>query len=100
MVENRSKLDVGNSVSPYAIAAAIAALVALVFGYYLYRSLSSETVYGEIVIATGPESGTYHALGLALQDVLEASGRFQRVSVQPTDGSYENITGFPSADLT
>ena len=55
MVENRSKLDVGNSVSPYAIAAAVAALVALVFGYYLYRSLSSETVYGEIVIATGPE---------------------------------------------
>lgn len=91
MVENRSNLNVGNSVSPYAVVAAIVALLTLVLGYYLYRGLSSETVYGEIAIATGPQSGTYHALGLALQDVLEASGRFQSVSVQPTDGSYENM---------
>ncbi len=91
MTDDKKTLDVGTSISPYALAATAAALLALALGYYFYRSLSSETVHGEIMIATGPDSGTYHALGNALQDVLQRSGRFQSVSLKRTDGSFENM---------
>jgi uncharacterized protein len=91
MTDRDKSLDVGTSISPFAAAAAIAAVVALALGYYLYRSFSSEPVYGEIVIATGPETGNYHALGKALQALLERSGQFQNVTVRPTDGSAENL---------
>ncbi|MEP4485815.1 MAG: TAXI family TRAP transporter solute-binding subunit [Halioglobus sp.] len=91
-MENDNKpLDVGTSFSAFAIAASIAALLALALGYYLYKNLSSETEYGELVIATGPDSGTYHALGGALQSVLQRSGKFKAVTVQSTDGSYDNM---------
>lgn len=91
MTDDSKSLDVGRSFSTYAMVATIAALLALALGYYLYRSLSSETVYGEVVIATGPDTGNYHALGKALQDILERSGQFKSVTVKPTDGSLENL---------
>jgi TRAP transporter TAXI family solute receptor len=43
------------------------------------------------VLATGPESGTYHALGLALGRLIEAEGLATRVEVRPTEGSGENM---------
>ena len=71
--------------------ASLVAVVILAVGIYFYRSVSGEVVHRQIVIATGPESGTYHALGEALQRILENTGAFASVSTRITDGSEENI---------
>ena len=83
--------DVGTSFSALAIMASLVAVVILAVGIYFYRSVSGEVVHRQIVIATGPESGTYHALGEALQRILENTGAFASVSTRITDGSEENI---------
>ena len=58
----------------------------------LYAALAERArphEHGPIVIATGPESGTYHAMGQGLKLVLEETGQFESVEVRPTDGSVE-----------
>jgi len=82
---------VGTSVPGLAIIASLVAVTLIIGGIYLYRSVSTEVAYRQIVIATGSESGTYHALGKALQRVLETSNAFDSVAVQATDGSAENM---------
>lgn len=76
------------------VPAVIATVVAVVMtvlsvGFYL-TTLQDESAQ-QIVIATGPESGTYHALGLAMARVLEAEGVAQSVQVIATEGSVANM---------
>lgn len=91
MADDNEELKVGSAVPLFAgIAAAVAVLV-LVIGFFVYRSLASEAVYDEVVIATGPETGTYYRLGQALKRVMERTGRFSAVELRVTDGSFENM---------
>jgi TRAP transporter TAXI family solute receptor len=83
--------NVGASVPVIAIIASLVAVAIIACGIYLYRVVSTEVAYRQIVIATGPETGTYHALGHALKRVLENSEAFGPVAVQATDGSVENM---------
>jgi TRAP transporter TAXI family solute receptor len=83
--------DVGTSFSALAIMASLVAIVILAVGIYFYRSVSGEVVHRQIVIATGPETGTYYALGEALQRILENTGAIASVETRITDGSEENI---------
>ena len=53
--------------------------------------MSTDTVHPSVTIATGSESGVYHALGLSLKRVLENSAAFDKITVQATDGSAENM---------
>ena len=91
MGKQTDKQGVGTSIPGLAIIASLVALALIIGGAYLYRSVSTEVAYRQIVIATGSESGTYHALGKALQRVLEGTNAFDSVSVQATDGSVENM---------
>jgi TRAP transporter TAXI family solute receptor len=83
--------NVGASVPVIAIVATLVALAIIAGGIYLYRVVSEDVAYRQIVIATGPETGTYHALGHALKRVLMDSDAFDSVAVQATDGSVENM---------
>jgi TRAP transporter TAXI family solute receptor len=83
--------DVGSSVPVLAIVATVVALAVIVGGFYAYRTLSGEHSTHEIVIATGAESGTYHALGKALARVLEDTGTVKSADVRPTSGSVQNM---------
>ncbi len=92
MEKHTDKQGVGASVPGLAIIASLVALALIIGGFYLYRSVSMEVAYRQITIATGSESGTYHALGKALQRVLEATDAFDSVAIQATDGSVENMS--------
>lgn len=83
--------DVGASVPFIAIIAILTAIALIAVGIYLYRTLSEEVAHRPIVIATGPASGAYHALGIALKRVLENTGEFSEVVILTTDGSTENM---------
>lgn len=87
----QEKQSVGASVPVIAVIAVIVAVALISGGMYLYRSLSAEVAHRPIVIATGPESGAYHALGMALERVLEGTGAFSDVVIRTTDGSTENM---------
>jgi TRAP transporter TAXI family solute receptor len=90
--------DVGASFSALAIVASLLAVTILAAGIYFYRSVSGEVAYRQIVIATGPETGTYHALGEALKRVLDNTGTFASVETRITDGSEANIRLIGEAD--
>ena len=90
--------DVGSSVPILAIVASVVALVVVIGGFLGYRSLSGIDARQEIVIATGPETGTYHALGTALARVLESTGVVQSASVRATGGSVANMELIGSVD--
>ncbi len=83
--------DVGSSVPVVAIVASVVALAVIVGGFYGYRALSGDHAQDEIVIATGPETGTYHALGKALARVLEGASIVESAEVVSTGGSVENM---------
>jgi len=93
--------DVGSSIPVLAIAAAIVELVMIFGGIFAYRSMSREHARHQIVIATGDESGTYHALGKALARVLEGTGTVRSAEVMPTSGSVQNmrLIGDPSGGV-
>jgi TRAP transporter TAXI family solute receptor len=95
--------NVGSSVPFVAIIATVAALAVVVGGFYAYRTVSGDEAYHEIMIATGAESGTYHALGEALARVLEGADVVESAKVLPTGGSVENMElierGADGADL-
>ena len=83
--------DVGSSIPIPAILATVVALALIVGGFYGYRTLSGDQAQHEIVIATGPETGTYHALGEALARVLEGASVVESAEVLSTGGSVENM---------
>jgi TRAP-type uncharacterized transport system substrate-binding protein len=87
----QERKDVGASVPVIAIIAILTAVALIAGGVYLYRTLSEEVAHRPIVIATGPDSGAYHALGMALKRVLENTGEFSEVVILTTDGSTENM---------
>ena len=83
--------DVGSSIPIPAIVATVVALVLIVGGFYGYRTLSGDQAQHEIVIATGPETGTYHTFGGALARVLEGASVVESAEVVSTGGSVENM---------
>ena len=89
--EQTENPDVGASFPALAIVASVLTVVLLAAGIYFYRSASGEVSFRQIVIATGPETGTYHALGEALKRVLVKTGAFASVETRITDGSEENM---------
>lgn len=90
--------DVGSSIPIIAIVATVVALVVVIGGFLGYRSLSGADARQEIVIATGPETGTYHALGTALGRVLEGTGVVQSAKVRATEGSVANMESIGSVE--
>ena len=91
MDEQQDLRGVGSSISVPIIVAAIVALVLIVGGFLSYRWLANEEQHTKIVIATGPESGTYHALGVAAARVFEAEGVVGSAEVLTTAGSVANM---------
>ena len=91
---------VGATIPFPAIVAALIAVTVIIVGIYIYRAVSTEVTYDPIVIATGSESGTYHALGKAMKRVLEDTEDFSSVVVQATDGSVENMRLIGTDDAT
>jgi TRAP transporter TAXI family solute receptor len=83
--------DVGSSVPILAIIATVVALAVVIGGFFAYRSFSGFDARQKIVIATGPETGTYHSLGTALARVLEGAGVVQSANVRATGGSVANM---------
>ncbi len=98
MADDNEELKVGAAVPLFAAIAAAVAVLVLVVGFLVYRSVSSEAVYSEVVIATGPETGTYYRMGRALKRIMERTGRFGSVELRVTDGSFENMALVQSDD--
>jgi TRAP transporter TAXI family solute receptor len=82
---------VGGALPITAIIAAVAAVVVVAVGIVTYRSLSASDSEQTLVIATGPRTGTYYALGLALGELLESEGVVQKATVLTTEGSVSNM---------
>jgi TRAP transporter TAXI family solute receptor len=95
--------NVGSSVPFVAIIATVVALAVVIGGFYAFRSMSGDDARHEIVIATGGEGGTYHALGEALARIVTGAGVVETARVLPTGGSVENMElierGADGADL-
>ena len=95
--------NVGSSVPFVAIFATVVALAVVIGGFYAFRTLSGDTARQEIVIATGADGGTYHALGNALARVLKGTNVIESAAVLTTGGSVDNMglieRGADGADL-
>jgi TRAP transporter TAXI family solute receptor len=89
--ETNRQQGVGSAIPALAIVATLIALAVIATGFYLYYNASTEENHRRIVIATGPESGTYHVMGQALKRVLEHTGQFESVELRTTDGSVDNM---------
>jgi TRAP transporter TAXI family solute receptor len=74
-----------------AMVAAVAAIAVVFAGILAYLVLAGDESNRRIVIATGPETGTYHALGLAFGRLLEAERIVGSVEVLATEGSVSNM---------
>ena len=80
--------------SPLPLPALLAALVALLVvggGLAAWWSLAQAGRSRPLVLATGPETGAYHALGSALASLIEDEGLAPQVTVRATEGSGENV---------
>jgi TRAP transporter TAXI family solute receptor len=87
--------------SQFPIRAVLAIIVAVLMvgaAGFLYLTLTREEPPPHIVIATGPDSGTYHALGLAIARVLESEGVVASAEVRSTEGSVANMVLVGGAD--
>lgn len=91
MEHTDSESNVGSAIPLRAVIAALTACVVIVGGFLVYRLVAAGDERREIVIATGPETGTYHALGVAFARVLESEGVVHSATVLPTDGSVANM---------
>jgi TRAP transporter TAXI family solute receptor len=90
--------QVGSSVSWPAIAAVVLAVVVIALGVVAYLSFTSDDTVEHVVIATGPESGTYHSLGIGLASMLEDSGLVDSAEVLVTEGSVSNMALIASGE--
>lgn len=91
MADSEARGSVGSSLPIPAIVASVIAVAVIVVGFFSYLTLSGEVGGHEIVIATGPESGTYHALGVAAAKILEAQAVVAEATVISTSGSVANM---------
>jgi len=83
--------DGGSSLPVPAIVAGVVAVVVVIAGMVAYFALEEAETGHEIVIATGSETGMYHALGTALARVLVAEGVVREAETLTTDGSVTNM---------
>jgi TRAP transporter TAXI family solute receptor len=83
--------DVGSSVPVAALVAATVALVLVAGAVGLWWVEGRKTARRPLVLATGPEEGAYNALGGALARLIQDEGLAPSVTVEPTEGSAENI---------
>ena len=90
---------VGASVPIAAIIASLVAIALVAGGIYLYRVVNEEVAYRHLVIATGSESGAYHALGNGLKRILERSDAFSSVQIKSTEGSAVNMQLIDSKNM-
>ena len=74
-----------------AVFAVIVAVVMVVLAAGLFLTLANDEKPQRLVIATGVDSGTYHRLGLAMAEVLDAEGIAESVEVLSTEGSVANM---------
>ena len=93
--------DVGASVPAIAIIAGLVAVLAIATGVYLYRTISDKVAHQSVAIATGPPSGSYYPVGMALQRLFDNTAAFPRADVIITDGSVENakLMADPGVDV-
>ncbi len=82
---------VGSSLPVSAIVAAVVGCAVVLIGGLAYFSMSGKAGKSEIVIATGPETGTYHELGSAFGRLLESEAIVGSAKVIITEGSAENM---------
>ncbi len=103
MADTHQDQDVGSSLPVPAIVAGVVAVVVMIAGFVAYFTLHEAETGQEIVIATGSETGMYHALGVALGRVLVAEGVIRNAEILTTDGSVSNMEliaqGAGGADL-
>jgi TRAP transporter TAXI family solute receptor len=101
MTTENHDTDVGSSVPVVAIVASAVTLSVIVGGFVGFRWLSTSESDYSVVVATGPETGTYHALGTAIAHVLEADGIVETATAMITEGSVSNMAliGDGTADL-
>jgi TRAP transporter TAXI family solute receptor len=90
MADEKPDRTVGSSLSLPAVLATVVALVIVFGGFVTYRSLSTSEAHRQIVIATGPEDGIYHALGVAAGRMLEKEGVVGTAEVMTSEGSIAN----------
>lgn len=74
-----------------AVFAVIVAVAMVVLAVAFFLTLANHERPQRLVIATGVESGTYHRLGRAMAEVLEAEGVADSVEVLATEGSVANM---------
>ncbi len=74
-----------------AVLAIIVAVVVVSAAVVFLLTIARQEPPPRLVIATGPVSGTYHILGLAMARVLEAEGVVASVEVLATEGSVANM---------
>ena len=91
MQHTESESKVGSAIPLRAVIAALIACAVIVSGFLVYRLVSKGDERREIVIATGPETGTYHALGTAFARVLESENVVQAATALTTEGSVANM---------
>jgi len=88
---HRDGRDVGTGLPLPAIIAVGVALVMLLTSAVVLVSLRGGDEARHLAIATGPESGTYHALGKAIAGVLENEEVVATADVRSTAGSVTNM---------
>ncbi|MEM8564036.1 MAG: TAXI family TRAP transporter solute-binding subunit, partial [Pseudomonadota bacterium] len=77
---------------PLASAFAIAIAVAITFaGLYLYRHMTAAETQRDLIIAAGSPRGIYIEVGDLLKRMLDASDKFDNVTVITTAGSFANL---------
>lgn len=91
MEESKHSETVGSSFPVTAIVAAAIGCAVIIIGGLGYLSMTGKSGNRAIVIATGPETGTYHALGTAFGRLLEAEAIVGSANVLITEGSAENM---------
>jgi len=81
----------GSGVPIRVVVAIIVALIMAGVATTLIVTYAGDEPSTHLVIASGPESGTYHTLGVAMAKVLEAEGVVASVEVLSSEGSVANM---------
>ncbi|MEM8564037.1 MAG: TAXI family TRAP transporter solute-binding subunit [Pseudomonadota bacterium] len=87
---------------PLPSAFAISVAVVIIFAsFYLYRQMTDAEVHQNIVIAAGSTRGSFNEFGHLFKQLLDATGKFDQVTVMNTAGSFANLDALASgsADL-